>query len=201
MEHRFDTRPRPWLDLIGNDSKSTGAPETSAERDLNAVVEPHFGMEFESEDAAEELYEDYSRRVGFIMSIDQCRRSDVDKRVLSQDQVLSVRRPQHTTRECCKAMMLVKLDKSGKWVVTRVVKDHAHPLIISSGNSMDTEDMKIAELTMDLGCEEQLSMKVRGVVNYVREFETDVEGLPQNQMEAIVRGLPPNQTVTESGHN
>ncbi|XP_018501425.2 uncharacterized protein LOC108866737 [Pyrus x bretschneideri] len=119
--------------------------------------------------------------------------------------------------------MLVKLDKSGKWVVTRVVKDHAHPLIVSSGNSMDAEDMKIAELTMDLGCEEQLcgqyhellptllnnveeeteliATKVRGVVNYVREFETDVEGLPQNQMEAIVRGLPPNQTVTESGHN
>ncbi|TQE12310.1 hypothetical protein C1H46_001963 [Malus baccata] len=99
---------------------------------------------------------------------------------------------------------------------------------------MDAKDMKIAELTMDLGREEQLCGQyheplltllnnveeeteliatkvrgVRGVVNHVREFETDVEGLPQNQMEAKVRGLPPNQTVTEvqglpqsqSGHN
>ncbi|KAM1346032.1 hypothetical protein FF1_035339 [Malus domestica] len=134
-------------------------------------------------------------------------------------------------RECCKAMMLVKLDESGKWVVTRVVKDHARPLTVSSGNSMDAKDMKIEELTMDLGREEQLcgqyheplltllnnveeeteliATKVRGVVNHVREFETDVEGLPQNQMEAKVRRLPPNQTVTEvqglpqsqSGHN
>ncbi|KAM1007103.1 hypothetical protein PS2_003718 [Malus domestica] len=224
MERRFDRRPRPWLGLIGNEPKSPGAPETSIERDLNAVGEPYVGMEFESEDAAKEFYEDYARRVGFIMRIGQCRRSHVEKRILSRklscnkqggrslkgrDQVRSVRRPQPTTGEGCKAMMLVKLKKSGKWVITRVVKDHTHPLIVSSGNSMDAKDMKIAELTMDLEREEQLcgqyrellltllnnveeetehiATKVRGVVNYVREFETQVEGIPENQMESSSR--------------
>ncbi|XP_009334239.1 protein FAR-RED ELONGATED HYPOCOTYL 3 isoform X2 [Pyrus x bretschneideri] len=224
MEHRFDRRPRPWLGLIGSDPKSPGAPETSVERDLNAVGEPYVGMEFESEDAAKEFYEDYARRAGFIMRIGQCRRSHVEKRILSRklscnkqggrsvkarDQVRSVRRPQPTTGEGCKAMMLVKLKKSGKWVITRVVKDHTHPLIVSSGNSMDAKDMKIAELTLDLEREEQLcgqyrellltllnnveeetediATKVRGVVNYVREFETQVEGIPENQMESSSR--------------
>lgn len=28
-------------------------------------------------------------------------------------------------------MMLVKVNKSGKWVVTRLVKDHTHPLVAS----------------------------------------------------------------------
>lgn len=137
--------------MVVNLDWTAGAPETSVERDLNAVGEPYVGMEFESEDAAKEFYEDYARRAGFIMRIGQCRRSHVEKRILSRrlccnkqggrslkarDQVRSVRRPQPTTGEGCKAMMLVKLKKSGKWVITRVVKHHTHPLIVSSGNSM-----------------------------------------------------------------
>lgn len=136
--------------MILNLNVTAGAPETSAERDLNAVAEPYVGMEFDSEDAAKDFYSEYARHVGFIMRIDQCRRSDVDKRILSRrlscnkqgryvkprDQVRPVRRPRPSTREGCKAMMLVKVNKSGKWVVTRVVKDHTHPLIVSSGISM-----------------------------------------------------------------
>lgn len=212
-------RPRPWLDLLSTDPKLTGAPETSAERDLNAVAEPYVGMEFDSEDAAKDFYSEYARHVGFIMRIDQCRRSDVDRRILSRrlscnkqgryvkprDQVRPVRRPRPSTREGCKAMMLVKVNKSGKWVVTRVVKDHTHPLIVSSGISMDERDMKIEQLTMELEREDQLcelyhgllltlldnveeqteliSMKVSGIVNDVREFETEVERLPQNELD------------------
>lgn len=115
MEHRFDARPRPWLDLIGNDSKSSK---------FSATLLFHWVILYRS-----------------VSSIRCCsHRLSCNKQggrsVKARDQVLSVRRPRPTTRECCKAMMLVKLDKSGKWVVTRAVKDHAHPLGVSSGNSM-----------------------------------------------------------------
>lgn len=82
-------------------------------------------------------------------------------------------------------------------------------LIFSQITSQDAKDMKIAELTLDLEREEQLcgqyrellltllnhveeetediATKLRGVVNYVREFETQVEGIPENQMESSSR--------------
>lgn len=195
------------------------AVETSAESNLLAreegvVVEPCVGMEFESEEAAKEFYDAYARRVGFIMRVDQCRRSEVDRRILSRrlscnkqgfytksrDEFGPVRKPRPTTREGCKAMMLVKVDKSGKWVVTRFVKDHTHPLVVSgcpSRSSLDSKDRRIQVLTMELERQDQLceqyrelllsflnnieeqtellSTKVEHVVNTVREFETEVK--------------------------
>lgn len=118
----------------------------------NSVQEPSVGMEFDSEEAAKEFYDEYARRAGFIMRIDQCRRSEVDKRILSRrlscnkqgyyvkvkDQNGPLRKHRTSTREGCKAMMLVKVNKSGKWVVTRFVKDHTHPLIASGRSSRNT---------------------------------------------------------------
>lgn len=127
-----------------------GTNVTSAEREMvsneeGSIPEPHVGMEFESEEAAKEFYDQYAKRVGFVMRIDQCRRSEVDKRILSRrlscnkqgfylkakEEFGPARKPRTSTREGCKAMMLVKVDKSGKWTVTRFVKDHTHPLIAS----------------------------------------------------------------------
>ena len=109
------------------------------------MQEPFVGVEFDSEEAAKEYYDEYARCTGFIMRIDQCRRSEVDKRILSRrlscnkqgyyvkmkDQNGPVKKQRTSTREGCKAMMLVKVNKSGKWVVTRFVRDHTHPLIVS----------------------------------------------------------------------
>lgn len=127
---------------IGDSSASARRLDSGEE---STVQEPIVGMEFESEDAAKEFYDNYARRAGFVMRIDQCRRSEVDKRILSRrlscnkqgyyvkmkDQFGPARKPRTSTREGCKAMMLVKVDKSGKWVVTRFVKEHTHPLIVS----------------------------------------------------------------------
>lgn len=127
---------------IGDSSASARRLDSGEE---STVQEPVVGMEFESEDAAKEFYDNYARRAGFVMRIDQCRRSEVDKRILSRrlscnkqgyyvkmkDQFGPARKPRTSTREGCKAMMLVKVDKSGKWVVTRFVKEHTHPLIVS----------------------------------------------------------------------
>ncbi|XP_062081255.1 protein FAR1-RELATED SEQUENCE 5-like [Humulus lupulus] len=203
----------------------TGTAETKAERVLNAheevpALEPCIGMEFESEEAAKEFYDEYSRRVGFVMRIDQCRRSEVDKRILSRrlscnkqgfsikarDEVGHVRKQRSRSREGCKAMMLVKVNKSGKWAVTRFEKDHTHPLVVSdrpSWSPFDSKDRKIEELTMELEhqdqlCEsyrellltflknieeqtEMLSTKIRHVVNNIREVETEGQKRPQKR--------------------
>lgn len=196
-----------------------GKVESSAGRSMvsckeGAVLEPYVGMEFESEEAAKEFYDEYARRVGFIMRIDQCRRSEVDKRILSRrlscnkqghyvkhrEEMGPARKPRASTRQGCKAMVLVKISKSGKWVVTRFEKDHTHPLVVStrpSRNSVDGKDRRIQELTMELEHQDQLcelyrdqlitflnnveeqteflSTKIQVVVNTVQSFESQVE--------------------------
>ncbi|XP_027767634.1 protein FAR1-RELATED SEQUENCE 2-like isoform X1 [Solanum pennellii] len=186
----------------------------------NVVPEPFIGMEFESEYAAKEFYDYYARRVGFIMRIDQCRRSEVDKRILSRrlscnKQGYYVKMKNHhgpprkartSTREGCKAMMLVKVNKSDKWVVTRFVKEHTHQLVpsgCSSGNAMDKKDRRIQELSMELEhqdklCDlyreqlvtflenveqqmELLSKKIQVAVNNVKEVEAEVQKQPNSK--------------------
>ncbi|KAF5930557.1 hypothetical protein HYC85_031430 [Camellia sinensis] len=133
-----------------------GNVDSSVRMELGAseegvIQEPYVGMEFDSEEAAKKFYDEYAKRVGFVMRIDQCRRSEVDKRILSRrlscnkqgyyvksrDRFGPARKPRSTTREGCKAMMLVKVNKAGKWAVTRFEKEHTHPLVISGHPSHD----------------------------------------------------------------
>ncbi|GAV85658.1 FAR1 domain-containing protein [Cephalotus follicularis] len=175
-----------------------------------STVEPHEGMEFESEDAAKIFYDEYARRVGFVMRVMSCRRSERDGRILARrlgcnkeghcvsirGRFGPVRKPRPSTREGCKAMIHVKYDKSGKWVITKFVRDHNHPLVLSpreARQTMDEKDKKIQELTADLrnkkrlcaAYQEQLtsfmkiveehndklSKKVQNVVNNLKEYE------------------------------
>ncbi|MCL7027858.1 hypothetical protein MKW94_012588, partial [Papaver nudicaule] len=67
------------------------------------------------------------------MRVMSCRRSEVDGIILSRrfgcnkecgcvsirGKQGPIRKPRASTREGCKAMILVKIEKSGKWVVTR----------------------------------------------------------------------------------
>ncbi|KAI3980275.1 hypothetical protein MKX01_029438 [Papaver californicum] len=176
------------------------------------LLEPYEGMEFESEDAAKAFYDDYARQVGFIMRVMSCRRSEVDGRILSrrlgcnkEGRCVSIRgkhgplrKPRTSTREGCKAMILVKIEKSGKWVVTRFVKDHNHPLEVSTRecrHRMDEKDKRIQELTAELRRKkrlcaayreqlntfmkdveehnEQLSAKVQVIVNSMKDVESE----------------------------
>ncbi|KAK4375005.1 hypothetical protein RND71_005682 [Anisodus tanguticus] len=207
---------------VGAATIDCSAESQSVACEDNVVREPFIGMEFDSEDAAKEFYDDYARRVGFIMRIDQCRRSEVDKRILSRrlscnKQGYYVKMKNHyeppkkartSTREGCKAMMLVKVNTSDKWVVTRFVKEHTHPLVssgCSSGNAMvrDKKDRRIQELSMELErqdklCDlyreqlitflenveqqmELLSKKIQVAVNNVKEIEAEVQKPPNNQ--------------------
>lgn len=196
--------------------KENGAAESSTEENLGMIkedenLEPYVGMEFESEDEARNYYVEYARRVGFVVRIMQRRRSGVDGRTLARrlgcnKQGFSPshkgpfgpdKKPRPCAREGCKATILVKMEKSGKWVVSRFVKDHNHPLVVTTlgfGNTGD-KDMKIEELTKELQRQEQLcaiyrqklldflnnvekeaeelSSKVQVVVNNVRKLESE----------------------------
>nr|GMD13998.1 protein FAR1-RELATED SEQUENCE 5-like [Ipomoea batatas] len=195
-----------------------GDSSASAERRLDSgeesrVQEPVVGMEFESEDAAKEFYDNYARRAGFVMRIDQCRRSEVDKRILSRrlscnkqgyyvkmkDQFGPARKPRTSTREGCKAMMLVKVDKSGKWVVTRFVKEHTHPLIVSgrpSRNAMDHKDRRIHELTMELDRQDRLCELYRDQLNTLLKYIEEQIEIVSGKVQVVVSNV--NQVEKEA---
>ncbi|KAK7286720.1 hypothetical protein RJT34_21923 [Clitoria ternatea] len=191
------------------------AEQTSAACEGNSIVEPNVGMEFDSEEAAKHFYDEYARQEGFIVRLDRCHRSEVDNRIISRrlscnKQGFHVRsrnankpvhKPRASIREGCEAMMLVKVNRCGKWVVTKFVKEHSHPLNVTCISSYDrmmvSKDRKIQQLTKELELrdrqcheyrrmllslletvEEQtecLSKKVELVVNNVRTLENEVK--------------------------
>lgn len=197
-----------------------GAVESSIERELvslpcegddeDSFTEPYEGMEFDSEDAAKIFYDEYARRLGFVMRVMSCRRSERDGRILARrlgcnkeghcvsirGKFGPIRKPRPSTREGCKAMIHIKFDKSGKWVITRFVKEHNHPLVVSpreARQTMDEKDKRIQELSSELRNKKrlcaayqeqlaafvkivedhshQLSKKIHNTVNNLKEYE------------------------------
>lgn len=129
-------------DAIENSSgKEIATTEGSSE------MEPYVGMQFESEEAAKVFYDAYATSLGFIMRVDAFRRSMRDGKVVWRRLVCNKegfrklrpkrsenRKPRAVTREGCKAMIVVKKEKTGQWVVTRFVKEHNHPLVVTPAN-------------------------------------------------------------------
>ncbi|XP_028752659.1 protein FAR1-RELATED SEQUENCE 3 [Neltuma alba] len=197
-----------------------GSVQSSAEKipttcEDRSISEPYVGMEFDSEEAAREFYSGYARQEGFIVRLDRCHRSETDNRILSRrfscnkqgfyvrprNGTKPVQRPRVSIREGCEAMMLVKVNNHGKWVVTKFVKEHCHPLQVSAYATdrtlLESKDFKIQLLTRELqrhdklcqlyrqlllslleSVEEQtevLSGKLELVVNNVKQLENDVE--------------------------
>ncbi|XAR73650.1 hypothetical protein NMG60_11007690 [Bertholletia excelsa] len=109
-------------------------------------LEPYEGMEFESEEAAKAFYNSYARRVGFSTRVSMSRRSRRDGAIIQRSFVCAkegfriekekpgrdgsrVKRPRAETRVGCKAMLVVKIQDSGRWVVSGFVKEHNHELV------------------------------------------------------------------------
>nr|XP_016481211.1 PREDICTED: protein FAR1-RELATED SEQUENCE 5-like isoform X1 [Nicotiana tabacum] len=114
--------------------------------DMN--LESYEGMEFESEEAAKAFYNLYARRVGFSTRISMSRRSRRDGAIIQRSFVCAregfrvekekpghdgggarIKRPRAETRVGCKAMLVVKIQNSGRWVVSGFVKEHNHELV------------------------------------------------------------------------
>ncbi|KAK4847803.1 hypothetical protein QYF36_006077 [Acer negundo] len=97
-------------------------------------LEPSEGMEFESEEAAKAFYNSYARRVGFSTRVSSSRRSRRDGAIIQRQFVCAkegfrnlnekrtkdreIKRPRTITRVGCKASLSVKMQDSGKWVVS-----------------------------------------------------------------------------------
>lgn len=112
----------------------------------DSSLEPHEGMEFESEEAAKSFYNSYARRVGFSTRVSMSRRSRRDGAIIQRSFVCAkegfrvdkeksdqregrIKRPRAETRVGCKAILVVKIQESGKWVVTSFVREHNHELV------------------------------------------------------------------------
>ncbi|KAF4359665.1 hypothetical protein G4B88_000476 [Cannabis sativa] len=108
-------------------------------------LEPSEGMEFESEEAAKAFYNSYARRVGFSTRVSSSRRSRRDGAIIQRQFVCAkegfrnlnekrtkdreIKRPRTITRVGCKASLSVKMQNSGKWVVSGFVREHNHELV------------------------------------------------------------------------
>ncbi|KAJ7947496.1 Protein FAR1-RELATED SEQUENCE like [Quillaja saponaria] len=174
--------------------------------------EPYVGQEFESEAAAHAFYNAYAARVGFIIRVSKLSRSRRDGTAIGRalvcnkegyrmpDKREKIVRQRAETRVGCRAMILVRKVSSGKWIVTKFVKEHTHPLAPGKGrrdciyDQYPNEHDKIRELSHQLAIEkkraatykrhlelifehieehnESLSKKIQHIVDSVKEIET-----------------------------
>ncbi|KAL7163653.1 hypothetical protein ACSBR2_039715 [Camellia fascicularis] len=176
------------------------------------VEEPYLNQEFESEAEAHAFYNAYATRVGFVIRVSKLSRSRHDGSAIGRalvcnkegfrmlDKREKIVRQKTETRVGCRAMILVRKVSSGKWVVTKFVKEHTHPLTPGKGrrdlvyDQCPNERNKIRELSQQLAIEKKraatykrhlemvfehieehnqsLSKKIQGIVDSVREMES-----------------------------
>lgn len=120
-------------------SSAAGRDSLALNGDPN--LEPSEGMEFDSEQAARIFYNSYARRIGFSTRVSVYQRSRRDGSIICRQIVCSregfrreggenrSKRQRTVTRVGCKAQMTVKKQNSGKWAVTKLVKEHNHDLV------------------------------------------------------------------------
>lgn len=175
--------------------------------------EPYIGQEFESEAEAHAFYNTYATKVGFIIRVSKLSRSRRDGSAIGRalvcnkegfrmpDKREKIVRQRVETRVGCRAMILVRKVSSGKWVVTKFVKEHTHPLTPGKGrkdliyDQYPNEHDKIRELSQQLAVEKKraatykrhlemifehidehnqsLSKKIQDIVTNVREMESN----------------------------
>jgi hypothetical protein len=119
---------------------SSRAESTAVEQD-----EPYVGQEFESKAAAHAFYNAYGMCMGFKIRVSNLYRSKLDRSIIGRSLVCNKEgyrvpakrdtkiRSRFPTRVGCKAMLSIKKLSTGKWVVTKFVKEHTHVLVTSKG--------------------------------------------------------------------
>ncbi|KAK6930555.1 FAR1 DNA binding domain, partial [Dillenia turbinata] len=176
------------------------------------IDEPYVGQEFDSEAAAHTFYNAYATRVGFIIRVSKLSRSRRDGSAIGRalvcnkegyrmpDKREKIVRTRAETRVGCRAMILVRKVNSGKWIVTKFVKEHTHALTPGKGrkdfifDQYPNEHDKIRELSQQLAIEKKraaaykrhlelvfeyidehnqsLSKKIQHIVDSVKEMES-----------------------------
>ncbi|KAL6976232.1 hypothetical protein U1Q18_052711 [Sarracenia purpurea var. burkii] len=160
----------------------SGRIETSVGGESEGSQEPYEGMIFDSEEAARMFYDEYAARIGFVTRVLSSRKSERDGSIISRglgcrsdpgDKRSVAKRDRR--RDGCTAMVLVKREKPGSWVVRKFVRDHNHPLVVSLPKRrpiLDEKDRKINELSAELRVKKRLSAAYR---DQLRSLMRDVE--------------------------
>lgn len=129
------------LDSSGRNIIPSAIPVVS----VVSADEPYVGQEFETEAAAHAFYNAYATHVGFIIRVSKLSRSRRDGSAIGRalvcnkegyrmpDKREKIVRQRAETRVGCRAMILVRKVSSGKWVVTKFVKEHTHALTPGKG--------------------------------------------------------------------
>ncbi|KAE9585957.1 putative transcription factor FAR family [Lupinus albus] len=128
--------------ITQNSSGGDIIPSTIPAVSVVSADEPYVGQEFDSEAAAHVFYNAYAASVGFIMRVSKLSRSRRDGTAIGRSLVCNkegykipdkrekIVRPRAETRVGCRAMIMLRKVNSGKWVVTKFVKEHKHPLVL-----------------------------------------------------------------------
>ncbi|KAK7262589.1 hypothetical protein RJT34_30164 [Clitoria ternatea] len=158
------------------------------------VHEPYVGQEFDSEAEAHAFYNAYATNIGFIIRVSKLSRSRRDGSVIGRalvcnkegyrmpDRREKIVRQRAETRVGCRAMLLVRKVSSGKWVITKFIKEHTHPLALNPGRGRrevifeqyPNEHDKIQELNKQLAVERKRS------ANYKRQLELIFEHIEEH---------------------
>ncbi|KZV34828.1 hypothetical protein F511_00730 [Dorcoceras hygrometricum] len=157
-------------------------------------------MIFDSEDAARTFYEEYAGRIGFLTRTLSSRKSERDGSIISRGLGCrgnrDVQSPSHDMgqkrREGCTSMLIVKRESIGRWVVRKFVRDHNHPLVISSPKkrpTFDEKDKTIQDLTAELRLKKRLSAAYRDqLLALMRDVENHNDSLT-TQLQTIRSNL------------
>ncbi|KAK1554851.1 hypothetical protein Q3G72_018320 [Acer saccharum] len=136
-EDDFDNNPDGYDHHLLDDDDNSNTSHLNGENNL----EPYEGMEFDSEQASRIFYNSYARRIGFSTRVSVYQRSRRDGSIICRQIVCSregfrregsenkSKRQRTITRVGCKAQMTVKKQSSGKWAVSKLVKEHNHELV------------------------------------------------------------------------
>ncbi|KAK4361574.1 hypothetical protein RND71_020526 [Anisodus tanguticus] len=182
------------------ESSAVGQVSTS---EADRTQEPHEGMTFESEEAARTYYDEYAGTAGFITRVMSSRKSERDGSIISRGLgcrgIPDNQRPgsfasqkRDRRRDACTAMILVKREKPGMWVVRKLVRDHNHPLVMSPTKRrpiFDEKDKRIQELTAELRIKKRLSAAYQEqLLSLVKDVESHSEHL-STKVQAVHRIL------------
>ncbi|XP_077213947.1 protein FAR1-RELATED SEQUENCE 4-like isoform X2 [Tasmannia lanceolata] len=128
--------------FVGGSEEEMDSPMKDSTPKSKGNDEPRVGMEFQSREDAYVFYNDYSRRIGFGISIVACRRSRRSAGFIATTYACSrfgskrkddaVKNPRDDIKIGCKAMMEVKRNKNGIWVVEDTCLEHNHDLLPGS---------------------------------------------------------------------
>lgn len=181
--------------LDQNDNvEGNGIPHGVPTISLINIEEPYVGQEFDSEGAAHAFYNDYAKMAGFLIRVSKLSRSKRDGTPIGRalvcnkegfrlpDKREKIIRRRVDTRTGCRAMISMRKVRSGKWVVTKFVKEHNHPLTLNLipekprrenlFEQYPNEHAKIRELTLQLAEEKKRSANYKKQLDLLfKQFE------------------------------